>query len=87
MMWRKHDALSWGGGVILLKYIFFPFSTALQKQQKIFACFPEDKSITIYLDLQIQKVFTPFSCNPTIIILTIQMTFSHSYTSSYKQWE
>ncbi len=44
----------------LLKYIFFPFiTTALRKQQKILACFPEDKLSTIYLDLQIQKVFTP----------------------------
>ncbi len=40
-------------------YIFFPFITALRKQQKILACFPEDKLSTIYLDLQIQKVFTP----------------------------
>ncbi len=31
----------------------FPFSTALRKQQKILACFPEDKLSTIYLDLQI----------------------------------
>ncbi len=37
----------------------FPFSTALRKQQKIFACFPEDKLSTIYLDHQITKVFTP----------------------------
>ncbi len=44
---------------LLLKYIFFPFITALRKQQKILACFPEDKLSTIYLDLQIQKVFTP----------------------------
>ncbi len=43
----------------LLKYIFFPFITALRKQQKILACFPEDKLSTIYLDIQIQKVFTP----------------------------
>ncbi len=40
-------------------YIFFSFITALRKQQKILACFPEDKLSTIYLDLQIQKVFTP----------------------------
>ncbi len=46
--------------LILLKYLFFfPFSAALQKQQKMLACFPEDKLSTIYLDLQIQKVFTP----------------------------
>ncbi len=45
--------------LILLKYHFFPFSTALRKQQKILACFPEDKLSTIYLDLQIQKGFTP----------------------------
>ncbi len=35
----------------------FPFSTALQKQQKILVCFPEDKLSTIYLDLQ-------FTLNP-----------------------
>ncbi len=40
-------------------YIFFPFSTAIRKQQKILACFPEDKLSTIYLDLQIHEVFTP----------------------------
>ncbi len=40
--------------------IFFPFITALWKQQKLFACFPEDKLSTIYLDPQIQKVFTPW---------------------------
>ncbi len=40
-------------------YIFFPFITALRKQQKILACFPEDKLSTIYLDLQIQKKFSP----------------------------
>ncbi len=40
-------------------YIFFSFITALRKQQKILACFPEDKLSTIYLDLQIQKVFPP----------------------------
>ncbi len=46
--------------LILLKYNFFsPCSTALRKQQKILACFPEDKLSTIYLDFQIQKDFTP----------------------------
>ncbi len=43
----------------LLNIYIFPFITALRKQQKILACFPEDKLSTIYLDLQIQKVFTP----------------------------
>ncbi len=42
-----------------VEIFFFPFITALRKQQKILACFPEDKLSTIYLDLQIQKVFTP----------------------------
>ncbi len=46
--------------LILLKYLFFSFSTALRQQQMILACFPEDKLSTIYLDLQIQKVFTPW---------------------------
>ncbi len=36
---------------------FFSFSTALQK---LLTCFPEDKLIKIYPDLQIQKVFTPW---------------------------
>ncbi len=67
---RTHDALRAGGWkllnrmkisnfFLLLKYIFFSIYTALRKQQKILACFPEDKLSTIYLDLQIQKVFTP----------------------------
>ncbi len=68
---RKHDALRAGGWKRLTwmkmstfflfcrNIYFFPFSTALPKQQKILACFPEDKLSTIYLDLQIQKVFTP----------------------------
>ncbi len=47
--------------IFLLEIYFFPFSTALRKQQKILACFPEDKLSTIYLDLQIQKVLTPGS--------------------------
>ncbi len=38
---------------------FFLFSTALQRQQKILACFPEDKLSIVYLDLQIQNVFAP----------------------------
>ncbi len=68
---RKHDALRAGGWKLLNrikmstfflfveKKIFYPFITALWKQQKILACFLEDKLSTIYLDLQIQKVFTP----------------------------
>ncbi len=35
--------------------IFFSFSTALQKLQKILACFPEDKISSIHTDLQIQS--------------------------------
>ncbi len=46
--------------LILPKYnIFSSFSTALQKLQKTFKCFPEDKINYIYSDFQIQKVFTP----------------------------
>ncbi len=44
--------------IILLKYNFFQFSTDLQKQQKIITCFLEDKLSTIYLDIQIENVFT-----------------------------
>ncbi len=40
-------------------HIFFSFSAALQRLQKIVTCFPEDKISYIYPDLQIQKVFTP----------------------------
>ncbi len=45
--------------LILLKYHIFSFSTALQRRQKIVTCFPEHKISKIYLDIQIQKVFTP----------------------------
>ncbi len=66
---RKHDALRAGGWTLLNRmkmskfFLFcininiFPFSAALQKQQKILVCFPEDKLSTIYLDLQ-------FTLNP-----------------------
>ncbi len=44
---------------LFCRNIFFPpFSTVFRKQQKILACFPEDKLCTIDIDLQIQKVFT-----------------------------
>ncbi len=56
-------------------YIFFPFSTALRKQQKILACFPEDKLSTIYLDLQIQKVFYPPALNASCVLLEHQWMF------------
>ncbi len=74
--WRNHDALRAGGenfwtgwrffflfcwNIYIYIYIFFfSFSTSLQKQQKILGCFPEDKLSVIYLDLQIQKVITPW---------------------------
>ncbi len=67
---RKHDALRAGGEnfwtgwrcpnlscFVEMSY-FLSFSTALRKQQKILACFPEDKLSTIYL-LQIQKCSPP----------------------------
>ncbi len=91
---RTHDALRAGrwkhlNRIKMSKYflfcwniIFFPFSTALRKQQKILACFPEDKLSTIYLDLQIQKVFTPWKLKNlqdledsfwrTVLSLTVQ---------------
>ncbi len=82
---RTHDALRAGcwkllnrmkisNFFLLLKYIFFPFITALRKQQKILACFPEDKWSTIYLDLQIQKVFTP-ALNASCVLLEHQWMF------------
>ncbi len=49
------------------------FSTALRKQQKILACFSEDK--LIYLDLQIQKVFTPMASNALCFLLEHQWMF------------
>jgi len=68
---RKHEALRVGGWKLLNRmkmfsyfawiYFFFSFSTALRKQQKILACFPEDKLNTIYLDLQIPNVFWSIS--------------------------
>ncbi len=45
--------------LVLLKYIFFPCSTALQKQQKLRACFPEDKLSTIYLIFKFKKFSPP----------------------------
>ncbi len=45
--------------LILLKYLFFPCSTALQKQQKLRACFPEDKLSTIYLIFKFKKFSPP----------------------------
>ncbi len=38
-----------------INIIIFTFSTALRKKQKIFACFPEEKLSTIYLDHQIEQ--------------------------------
>ncbi len=39
-----------------LNIIFFSFSTALQRLEKLVTCFLEDKISKIYPDLQIQKV-------------------------------
>ncbi len=83
---RKHDALRAGcwkllnrmkifNFFLLLKYNFFPFITALRKQQKILACFPEDKLSTIYLDLQIQKVFSLPALNASCFLLEHQWMF------------
>ncbi len=36
--------------LVLPKYHFFSFSTALKKLQKIVTCFPEDKLSSIYPD-------------------------------------
>ncbi len=47
--------------LILLKYHFFPFSTALLKQQKILACFPEDKLNAINLIFKFKKFSPPGS--------------------------
>ncbi len=48
--------------LVLPKYhVFFLFSTAFQKLQKILTCFPEDKLSQIHLDLQIQKFSRPGS--------------------------
>ncbi len=52
----------------------FSFITALRKQQKILACFPEDKLSRIYLDLQIQK-FSPPALNASCVLLEHQWMF------------
>ncbi len=83
---RTHDALRAGCWKLLNRMkisnfffcwniYFFPFSTALRKQQKILACFPEDKLSTIYLDLQIQKVFTPRLLMHRVFLLEHQWMF------------
>ncbi len=67
---RKHDALRagcwnfWTGWrfpnfFFCWNIYFFPFITALRKHRRYLHVSPEDKLSTIYLDLQIQKVF-PF---------------------------
>ncbi len=65
--------------------IFFSFSTALQKLQKIPTCFPEDKISYFYPDLQIQKVFTPPpALNAWFFLLEHQWVFELSVTVAYK---
>ncbi len=83
---RTHDALRAGGEnfwtgwrfptfFFCWNIYFFPFITALRKQQKILACFPEDKLSTIYLDLQIQKVFSLPALNASCVLLEHQWMF------------
>ncbi len=83
---RTHDALRAGCWKLLNRMkisnfflcwniYFFPFITALRKQQKILACFPEDKLSTIYLDLQIQKVFSLPALNASCFLLEHQWMF------------
>ncbi len=45
--------------LVLANYIFFSFSTDLQRLQKILTSFPEDKISYIYPDLHIKKRFHP----------------------------
>ncbi len=82
---RTHDALRSGGGgdfwtgwrcpnFSYFVEIFFLY-IALRKQQKILACFPEDKLSAIYLDLQIQNVFTPPALNGSCFLLEDQWMF------------
>ncbi len=74
------------------KYMF-SFSSALRKQQKILACFPENKWSTIYLDLQIQKVFTHLNAScfllehqwmfePLLIVVSTNKQGVHKLSSS-----
>ncbi len=61
--------------LILLKYIFFsilvlPFGS----NRRYFHVFPEDKLSKIYLNLQIQKVFTP-GPNASCFLLEHQWMF------------
>ncbi len=76
---RTHDALRTGWRFPTFFFCWniyiFPFITALRKQQKVLACFPEDKLSTIYLDLQIQKVFTPPALNASCVLLEHQWMF------------
>ncbi len=58
-----------------LNIIFVLFSSDLQKLQKILTCFPEDKLNTIYPDLQIQKVFTPWLLMHVVILLEHRWAF------------
>ncbi len=75
-------------------YIFFHLLLPFRKQQKILACFPEDKLSTIYLDLQIQKVFHPPALNASCVLLEHQWMFepflivvlSPSIVLSVKRW-
>ncbi len=60
---------------LLWNIYIFPFSTALRKQQKILACFPEDKLSTIYLDLQIHPPPPTPALNASCVLLEHQWMF------------
>jgi len=57
----------WTFFLFCLNIIFFSFSTALQKQQKILTRFPEDKLSTIYEKQGMQKVLR--RCKICILVL------------------
>ncbi len=60
---------------VIITFFFLPILSTLRKQQKILGCFPEDKLIQMYLDLQIQKVFTPPALNASCFLLEHQWMF------------
>ncbi len=75
---RKYDALRAGGWKLLNRmmskfsyfveiYIFFPFSTALRKQQKILSCFRKTNYVQFTLIFKFKK-FSPPALNASCFL-------------------
>ncbi len=79
---------------LLLKYIFFSIYYCPSEATEDTCMFPEDKLSTIYLDLQIQKVFSLPALNASCVLLEHQWMFepflivclSPSMVLSVKRW-